>query len=281
MVRIIPAPRVIPAAGYPPKQIAEYIGREISGTRGISVAMMKSPPGWTEPGQVPEFDEYSLVLSGSLVITTRTGEFTITNGQAAIAPAGEWVRYSSPDGAEYMAICMPAFSPDLVHRDDESPDTVKEDTVAKQVIYEEHGREGFGYIEDLWYQLREHHASHARFFSEQILERSFPDRRDEILKTNADRDLLIQIARSQSGIPVGFCICSVTQGECGEIESIYVEPGYRSRGIGTTFMNRAGSWMKENGAAGMEVGVCEGNEEALRFYEQSGYYLRRYHLIRK
>lgn len=119
MVRLIPEPAVIEAAGNKPKRIEEYIGRVASATAGLSVARMQSPAGWVEPGQTPQFDEYTVVLRGMLRVETRQGTLDVHAGQAVITPAGEWIRYSSPgpDGAEYIAVCAPAFSPDTVHRD--------------------------------------------------------------------------------------------------------------------------------------------------------------------
>ncbi len=120
MVRLIEAPTRIEAAGNKPKLIEEYIGRVNTGTAAVSVARMRSPAGWVEPGQTPEFDEYTVVLRGLLRVETRAGVVDVGAGQAVITPAGEWVRYSSPldDGAEYIAVCLPAFSPDTVHRDE-------------------------------------------------------------------------------------------------------------------------------------------------------------------
>jgi mannose-6-phosphate isomerase-like protein (cupin superfamily) len=113
------APSVIEAAGNKPKIIEEYIGRVNSGTGAVSVARMKSPPGWVEPGQTPDFDEYTVVLRGVLRVTSRDGVVDVRAGEAVIAHKGEWVQYSSPDpeGAEYVAVCVPAFSIDTVHRD--------------------------------------------------------------------------------------------------------------------------------------------------------------------
>ena len=110
---------IITSAGNLPKRIAEYVGRANSGTESVSVAQMKSPAGWQEPGQTPEFDEYTLVLKGRLRVETKSGTVDVEAGQAVIAHRGEWVRYSTPDaeGAEYVAICVPAFSPEGVHRD--------------------------------------------------------------------------------------------------------------------------------------------------------------------
>jgi mannose-6-phosphate isomerase-like protein (cupin superfamily) len=120
MPKIIESPTVIKAAGNKPKQIEEYIGRINSKNDEISIARMKSPSGWIEPGQMPEFDEYTLVLRGMLRVETRNETFDIQAGQAVIVPRGEWVRYSTPgpEGAEYVAVCLPAFSPEIVHRDE-------------------------------------------------------------------------------------------------------------------------------------------------------------------
>ncbi|MGD8306142.1 MAG: cupin [Ignavibacteria bacterium] len=119
MPTIIKSPARIEAAGNKPKIIEEFIGRVNSDTADISVAKMKSPEGWIEPGQTPEFDEYTIVLKGSIKVETKTESYEIKEGQAIIAHKGEWVRYSSPSpgGAEYIAICSPAFSPDTVNRD--------------------------------------------------------------------------------------------------------------------------------------------------------------------
>lgn len=121
MARLIEKPTIVQAAGNKPKVIEEFIGRVNSGTDGISIARMKSPGGWIEPGQTPEFDEYTIVLRGTLRVTTKSGALDVQAGQAVITPAGEWVKYSTPgdEGAEYVAVCLPAFSPSTVHRDDE------------------------------------------------------------------------------------------------------------------------------------------------------------------
>jgi len=116
----IPKATTIAAAGNKPKIIDEYIGRVNSQTDGVSIAHMRSPSGWEEPGQRPEFDEYTLVLRGVLRVEHEGGTLEVRAGQAVIANAGEWVRYSSPgpEGAEYVAVCLPAFSPSTVHRDE-------------------------------------------------------------------------------------------------------------------------------------------------------------------
>ena len=119
MPQLVPKPMVIQSAGNKPKLIREYIGRVNTGHANVSIAQMTSPGGWLEPGQTPEFEEYTLVLRGLLRVTTKSGDVDVREGQAIIVPAGEWVQYSTPEpeGAEYVAVCVPAFAPDLVHRD--------------------------------------------------------------------------------------------------------------------------------------------------------------------
>jgi len=119
MPKFIEQPTIIQAAGSPPKRIEEFIGRVNSQTEALSIARMTSPSGWSEPGQTPEFDEYTVVLRGQLEVETRGGVIQVNAGQAIICPRGEWVRYSTPgpEGAEYIAVCLPAFSPGIVHRD--------------------------------------------------------------------------------------------------------------------------------------------------------------------
>jgi len=114
----ISSPKIIEAAGNKPKRIEEYVGRVNSDTAAVSVARMQSPPGWVEPGQTPEFDEYTVVLHGMLRVTSREGVIDVAAGQAVITHAGEWVQYSTPEGAEYVAVCLPAFAPGTVHRDE-------------------------------------------------------------------------------------------------------------------------------------------------------------------
>jgi mannose-6-phosphate isomerase-like protein (cupin superfamily) len=121
MPTLIAAPTRITAAGNKPKLIDEYIGCVNSNTSAVSLAHMRSPSGWVEPGQRPEFDEYTLVLRGTLHVKHESGELDVNAGQAVVAHKGEWIQYSTPgpEGAEYIAVCLPGFSPDTVHRDEE------------------------------------------------------------------------------------------------------------------------------------------------------------------
>ncbi len=120
MARLIESPTKIEAHGNKPKVIEEFVGRVNSGTDEVSVARMQSPEGWQEPGQTPQFDEYTVVIAGTLRVETSDATLDVAAGQAVVAPKGEWVRYSSPHdgGAEYVAVCVPAFSPETVHRDE-------------------------------------------------------------------------------------------------------------------------------------------------------------------
>ncbi|QDU29929.1 Cupin domain protein [Anatilimnocola aggregata] len=119
MPQLITEPTRIEAAGTPPKKIEEFIGRVNSKTDALSIARMTSPSGWSEPGQTPEFAEYTVVLRGELRVETASETFVVAAGQAIICQAGEWIRYSTPgsEGAEYIAVCLPAFAPSTVHRD--------------------------------------------------------------------------------------------------------------------------------------------------------------------
>ena len=113
----ISSPAVIEAAGNKPKIIREFFGRVNSGESRLSLARMSSPAGWEEPGQRPEFDEYTLVVSGRMVVETEGEPIELGPDQAVLTRAGEWVRYTTPEATEYFAVCLPAFSPDTVHRD--------------------------------------------------------------------------------------------------------------------------------------------------------------------
>jgi len=119
MAKLIEKPQIIEAAGNKIKIIEEYFGRVKSNTDEVSIAKMKSPEGWLEPGQCPEFNEYTVVLKGTLSVKTNEKTFEVKEGQGILIPMNEWVQYSSPyeGGAEYIAVCLPAFSPNSVHRD--------------------------------------------------------------------------------------------------------------------------------------------------------------------
>jgi len=120
MPELIREPSRVAAAGQPPKLIDEYVGRANTGQGSLSIAHMRSPSGWAEPGQRPEFDEFTIVLRGAVVVESEGGQMTVQAGQGVHTRPGEWVRYSTPgaEGAEYISVCVPAFAPDAVHRDE-------------------------------------------------------------------------------------------------------------------------------------------------------------------
>ena len=118
MPELIDAPVRVEAAGEPPKLIDEFAGRASGGEERVSIARMRSPAGWREPGQRPEFDEYTVVLAGALRVESEDSRLDVAAGQGVLVRAGEWVRYSTPEGAEYLAVCLQAFSPETVHRDE-------------------------------------------------------------------------------------------------------------------------------------------------------------------
>ncbi|HKU39557.1 MAG TPA: cupin [Polyangiales bacterium] len=117
MPTLIKSPTRVTAAGNKPKLIDEFVGRANTQESRLSVALMNSPAGWEEPGQKPEFDEWTLVLEGSIEVEHADGVLRVNAGQAVLAKAGEWIRYRTPVGAKYVAVCLPAFGPDIVHRD--------------------------------------------------------------------------------------------------------------------------------------------------------------------
>jgi len=120
MPKLVESPVRVAAVGTPPKTIDEFVGGASSGDTGVSIARMRSPSGWSEPGQRPEFDEFTVVLRGALRVEHDGGALDVRAGQVVIVRKGEWIRYSTPDpeGAEYVAVCLPAFSPETVHRDE-------------------------------------------------------------------------------------------------------------------------------------------------------------------
>ncbi|MDD1724596.1 MAG: GNAT family N-acetyltransferase [Methanospirillum sp.] len=279
MVRIIKTPRIIPAAGTPPKQIEEYIGNEVSRTPGVSIARMVSPAGWSEPEQKPEFDEYTLVIRGTLELETDRGHFVVAAGQACIIPRGTGVRYSTPEGAEYIAVCIPAFSPGLVHRGEAGTRDQDRDVSPQQAGYtiRSCGSGELDDIRDIWTLLRDHIAACSEHFSGRIKEREFEERKQDILRRNAGRVIRTFIAsRRDSSEDVGYCICSAARRSYGEIESIFVREEYRNQGIGTDLMNHAISWITEMDITDLHVHVTVGNETTLPFYKKFGLYPRQY-----
>ena len=284
MVRHIPGPRRVPAAGSPPKVIEEYFGRLASGTERLSIARMRSPAGWSEPPQRAQFDEYSLVLGGALVVETSDTPLTVREGEAVLVRAGERVAYLTPDGAEYVSVCLPAFDPDLAGREDarEPMDAGTTDPVG-QVRFEAHGTEAFDQIEPLWEELARHHVACAHeaapAFEVEMAGKTFEARRAELLEKNRRRLIRVDLAIDPAtGQPIGYCISSAAPGSVGEVESIAVTKPCRGRGIGSTLLDRAAGWMDGIGVTEQVLLVFAGNPESLPFYARHGF-LPRFHIM--
>ena len=189
-----------------------------------------------------------LFLRETLSVATRSGSIDVESGQAVIVQAGEWVQYSSPKGAEYLAICVPAFSPEIVHREGSDKDQASSRIDKIDITYKEFGKDGLPLIEELWNHLRTYHVCNARYFRDQLLARPFSERCNDIVQTNATREILVHLAQVNSTGPyIGFCVSSASPGAYGEIESIFVLPEYRSLGIGTEFMKKCTYLVQKNG----------------------------------
>lgn len=278
MVRIIKKPRIIPAAGTPPKIIEEYIGRVVSGDN-VSIARMISPPGWSESFQTPEFDEYTIVMKGTLIIETGEETIQVSSGQAVIVPKGSTIQYRTPDAAEYIAVCIPAFSPDMVHRSGETEHTESKTGPSEPETYHilETGAEDIDRIENLWRQLREHIIPGNLLFADKMNKVRFSDRKSYLTQKNSEREIRIFFAIDNvSNDDIGYCLCSAAPQSYGEIESIYIRKEARNRGIGTTLMNRAICWIKKRDVSDLKVHVTTGNEEVMKFYKKFGLYKRQY-----
>ncbi|WP_181391464.1 GNAT family N-acetyltransferase [Methanospirillum stamsii] len=279
MVTIIDKPRVIPAAGTPPKTIEEYIGRVVCGISEVSIAKMVSPPGWTEPFQTPDFDEYTLVLKGTLIIETETERFSVSHGQAIIVLKGSTIRYQTPEGAEYIAICIPAFSPDIVHRLPLETEEKKEEKTTRIQSYhvDTTGPEEIDRIESLWELLREYTIQNNPQFSSKIKKKGYYYRKIEIIEKNKERKIRLDFAvDDKTGKDIGYCICSAAPQSFGEVESIFIHEEARNNGIGTSLMNHALSWMKEQEVSDIRAYVTVGNEVVMPFYKKFGLYPRQY-----
>ncbi|GEM_PF-43135 len=290
MVTIIYEPRLIPASGEPPKSIKEFIGLIVSGNDKVSIARMKSPPGWREPGQNPDFDEYTLVLEGNLVIETRESMYIVGKDQAAYVPKNEWVRYSTPEGASYIAVCIPSFSPDAVHRDIEDIPATKDEkkgvintqdlkSIAENsnIIYTTYGVNEFDLIRDLWEGLIKYLIEQTKDRSPPIRWPSFETRKTKFMRKNKEREISVIIASNAiSGTHIGYCVSSAAYNEYAEIESIFVREEFRGQGIGSELIKRSLDWIKMIGASSIGVAVTVMNSRAIAFYAKHGFFMRQY-----
>lgn len=284
MVRHFPGPRRVVAAGSPLKVVEEFVGRLASGTETVSIARMRSPPGWSEPTQCARFDEYSLVLEGVLVVGAGDGPLTVDAGETVLVRAGEQVEYSTPGGAAYISVCVPAFDPGLVGREDDR--LVMDAQAAPQsaeIRFEAHGPEAFDQIEPLWEELAQHHVACAHesapAFEAEMADKTFEGRRADLLEKNRGRRLRIDLAiETATGCPVGYCVSSAAPGQVGEVESIAVAQSLRGQGIGSALLDRASGWMDGVGVVDQALSVFAGNARSLPFYARHGF-LPRFHVL--
>ncbi|NLV25735.1 MAG: GNAT family N-acetyltransferase [Methanomicrobiales archaeon] len=278
MVRIIEKPRIIPAAGTPSKTIEEYIGNVASGTSEVSIARMISPSGWSEPFQTPEFDEYTLVIHGILIIETEKEKFIVNSGQAIFIPKGTTVRYQTPKEAEYLAVCLPAFSPETVHRVTEDNSEKKSNTTIKTSYHIiSTGPEDIDRIEPMWKLLRDYIIKDNHLFTSKMKKVSFKERKKEIIRRNEERQIMIYMAvDDRTSSDIGYCLCSAASLSFGEIESIFIRDKARNMGIGTCLMKMAIIWMKKMNVTDIRVHVTVGNEGVIAFYQKFGFYPRQY-----
>lgn len=290
MVTIIQEPRLIAAHGEPPKSIEEFIGLIVSGNENVSMARMKSPPGWSEPGQTPDFDEYNLVLEGSLIIETKESRYIVGKDQASFVPKNEWVRYSTPEGASYIAVCIPSFSNDAVHRDTadmnlisvEKPEispgpALKIVTESSNILYTIYNIDGFDRIRDLWEDLIKYLMGQTKDRSPPIQWPNFETRKTKFTSKNKEREVSVIIASTAvSGTPIGYCVSSAAYAEYAEIESIFVREDFRGKGVGSELMKRSLDWIRLIGASSIGVAVTVMNPGAIAFYEKHGFLLRQY-----
>ena len=268
MATLIQKPTVIQAAGQPPKLIEEFIGRVNSNTAAVSIARMKSPSGWSEPGQTPEFDEYTVVLRGSLHVNLKDQEFDVEAGQAIIVQAGEWVQYStpSPDGAEYVAICIPAFSPTIVHRDIDETNAAAAKVIATfplEPMAECHGR---AIIDIFNYYVRQSFAA----YPDQPVPYEFFGRFQQMTQGYP-----AYVAKVESGQVVGFGFLrpfhpAGTLQRTAEV-TYFLSPEFTKQGIGTALLNRLVEEAIPRGIALLVASISSKNEESIAFHRKNGF----------
>ncbi len=270
MATVIRKPTRIEAAGQPPKLIEEYVGGVNTGTTAVSVARMQSPSGWSEPGQTPGFDEYTVVLRGSLHVKVTDEEFDIEPGQAILVEAGQWVQYStpSPNGAEYIAICIPAFSPTTVHRDGDATSradrkTAKAAEVTFEPMAEGHGRA----VIDIF----NHFITHGfAAYPDQPVPYEFFDRFLQITQGSP-----AFVAKVASGQVVGFGFLrpfhpADTLRRTAEL-TYFLSPEFTKRGIGTALLNRLIEEAIPLGVDSLVASISSRNEASIAFHRKNGF----------
>jgi L-amino acid N-acyltransferase YncA/mannose-6-phosphate isomerase-like protein (cupin superfamily) len=267
MAILIEKPTTIQAAGQPPKRIEEFIGRVNSQTAAVSIARMKSPSGWSEPGQTPEFDEYTVVLRGVLRVKLKDQEFDVQAGQAIIVQAGEWVAYSTPsaEGAEYVAVCMPAFSPVLVHRDTEDTTRSAQATarVALEPMAEGHGP---AVIEIFNHYVTQSFAA----YPDQPVPREFFARFQQMIQGYP-----AYVAVVDSGQVAGFGFLrpfhpANTLRRTAEV-TYFIAPQFTKQGIGSTLLKQLMDDAARRGIDSLVASISSRNEESIAFHRKNGF----------
>jgi phosphinothricin acetyltransferase len=269
MALLIQGPTTIQAAGQPPKLIEEFIGRVNSNTTAVSIARMKSPSGWSEPGQTPEFDEYTVVLRGTLHVKLKDQEFDVRAGQAIIVRAGEWVQYSSPlsEGAEYIAVCLPAFSSETVHRESDSPrDTVPQKPQVGfnlEPMAEDHARAVIDifnhFVTSSFAAYPDQPVPHEFFGRFQQMTQGYP----------------AYVATVDSGRVVGFGFLrpfhpASTLRRTAEV-TYFISPEFTKRGIGTVLLKRLIEEATPMGIDSLVASISSKNEESIAFHRKNGF----------
>lgn len=269
MATLLQEPIMIQAAGHPPKLIEEFIGRVNSKTAAVSVARMRSPSGWSEPGQTPEFDEYTVVLRGSLHVKLKDHEFDVTAGQAIIVLAGEWVQYSSPspEGAEYIAVCIPAFSPETVHREGDAPkNTVVQEPQAAFILEPMTNCHGPAVID-----IFNHFVTHSfAAYPDQPVPHEFFGRFQQMTQGYP-----AFVATVDLGQVVGFGFLrpfhpASTLSRTAEV-TYFISPEFTKRGIGTALLKRLSDEAILRGIDLLVASISSKNEESIAFHRKNGF----------
>lgn len=267
MASLMTEATIIQAAGKPPKRIEEFIGRVNSGTAAVSIARMTSPGGWSEPGQTPEFDEYTVVLRGCLHVKLAGREFDVTAGQALVVAAGEWVQYSTPsaDGAEYIAVCLPAFSPATVHRDTDGESSAKAAPAkdfALEPMEERHGR---GVVDIFNHFVTQGFAAYPdrpvpyEFFGRlQQMTQGYP----AFVVTAGQNVLGFGFLRPFHPAPTLRRTAEVTY---------FIAPEFTRRGIGTVLLGRLVEEAAARGVDSLLASISSKNDESIAFHRKNGF----------
>jgi len=269
MATLISTPTTIHAAGQPPKRIEEFIGRVNSRTAAVSIARMNSPAGWSEPGQTPDFDEYTLVLRGTLCVRLKDRECQVQAGQAMLVSAGEWVQYStpSPGGAEYVAVCLPAFSPANVHRDGDPPPAQERGNAAEIVLEPLAERHGPAVIDIFNHFVTQSFAA----YPDRPVPREFFQRFQQMIQGYPAYAAVVEAGRV-----VGFGFLRPYH-PAGTLQrtaeaTYFVRPEFTQRGIGTALLNRLIAEAVPRGIDSLVASISSRNDQSIAFHRKHGFH---------